>query len=241
MGATAKETFDDAQKMLAQWIKKSTVEARGAIGVFKCNSNAEGDIEIYDDEKDDGALRLIAKLHGLRQQQIYSTDNDKEMVFHSLSDFVAPKNGHGVVDYVGCFAVSAGFGVADLVRDLKENETDDYSALLAQALADRLGEAMAEKMHFDVRREFWGYEGAKEGFGAMSASDLHKIKYQGIRPAPGYPSQPDPTEQAVIWKLLDIDGSKLGPLRLCVSEENDMISQFILENLKHLNMTPTLN
>jgi len=210
VGQTAKETFDDAQKMLSKWIKNNTIECRGAIGVFKCNSNDDGDIEIYDDEKDDGALTEIAKLHGLRQQQLYNTDDDKEMVFHSLADFVAPKNEHGVVDYIGCFAVSAGFGVRELVKNLKEKETDDYSALLAQALADRLGEAMAEKMHFDVRREYWGYEGAKEGGPTMSASDLHKIKYQGIRPAPGYPSQPDPTEQAVIWKLLDIDGAKLG-------------------------------
>lgn len=106
VGKIAKETFDEAQKMLSQWIKKDTVEARGAIGVFKCNSNADGDIEIYDDEKEDGELRVIAKLHGLRQQQICNTDNDKEAVFHSLADFVAPKNEHGVVDYIGCFAVS---------------------------------------------------------------------------------------------------------------------------------------
>ena len=93
--------------------------------------------------------------------------------------------GENVVKCLKSCLFQAGFGVAELVRNLKENDTDDYSALLAQALADRLGEAMAEKMHFDVRREFWGYEGAKDGGPTMSASDLHKIKYQGIRPAPG--------------------------------------------------------
>eukprot|EP00484_Ammonia_sp_Unknown_P030342 CAMPEP_0197032868 /NCGR_PEP_ID=MMETSP1384-20130603/11421_1 /TAXON_ID=29189 /ORGANISM="Ammonia sp." /LENGTH=1402 /DNA_ID=CAMNT_0042462583 /DNA_START=117 /DNA_END=4325 /DNA_ORIENTATION=- len=202
VGQTAKETFDDAQKMLAEWIKNKTVEARGVVGFFKCNSNDEDDIELYDDNN-----KLIGKLHGLRQQQQQQTGSSADQTFTCLSDFVAPKNKHGVHDYIGLFAVSAGFGITELCKDLKENKTDDYSALLAQALADRLGEAFAEKLHFDVRREYWGYEPVESQALAMSATDLHKIKYRGIRPAPGYPSQPDPTEQQTIWRLLDIDNN----------------------------------
>eukprot|EP00485_Elphidium_margaritaceum_P001558 CAMPEP_0202687622 /NCGR_PEP_ID=MMETSP1385-20130828/3278_1 /ASSEMBLY_ACC=CAM_ASM_000861 /TAXON_ID=933848 /ORGANISM="Elphidium margaritaceum" /LENGTH=1417 /DNA_ID=CAMNT_0049342449 /DNA_START=17 /DNA_END=4270 /DNA_ORIENTATION=+ len=198
VGQTAKETFDDAQKMLNEWMKDKTVEARGVVGFFKCNSNEEDDIEIYDDDDSH-----IATLHGLRQQQQQQTPSVELQKFMCLSDFVAPKNAHKVRDYIGLFVVSAGFGITELCADLKENKTDDYSALLAQALADRLGEAFAEKMHFDARREFWGYEPMENE--ALSATDLHKIKYQGIRPAPGYPSQPDPTEQAIIWNLLNVD------------------------------------
>ena len=201
VGQTAKETFDDAQKMLNEWIKnKNIIQARGCIGFFKCNSNNDDDIELYDDNNN-----IIGKLHGLRQQQIFNTDD--EQIFHCLSDFIAPKNKLNIYDYIGLFAVSAGFGITELVKDYKLNKTDDYSALLAQALADRLGEAFAEKLHFDVRREYWGYEEANNNKVeiTMSATDLHKIKYRGIRPAPGYPSQPDPTEQEIIWKLLDIE------------------------------------
>ena len=204
VGQTAKETFDEAQKMLSQWIKNNTIEARGCVGFFKCNSNDEDDIELYDDKNN-----IIGKLHGLRQQQESATDNDEQQTFHCLSDFIAPKNDFGIYDYIGLFAVSAGFGIEELCKDYKINKTDDYSALLAQALADRLGEAFAEKLHFDVRREYWGYE-RKEEIITMNATDLHKIKYRGIRPAPGYPSQPDPTEQETIWNLLNINDTNIG-------------------------------
>eukprot|EP00483_Globobulimina_turgida_P003962 UN03970 len=122
-----------------------------------------------------------------------------------LSDFIAPKNEYNVVDYIGLFVVSSGFGIDDLCADYRLNKTDDYSALLAQALADRLGEAFAEKMHFDVRREYWGYEESNFDDKCVDVSDLHKIKYQGIRPAPGYPSQPDPSELEIIWELLSVE------------------------------------
>merc|ERR1712048_1352791 len=170
---------DDAQKMLNEWIaQKDIVEAGG----------------------------VIAKLHGLRQQQVQAQSGgdakESEQEYCCMSDFIAPTNEHGIRDYIGMFAVSAGFGIQSLVHKYKVDATDDYSALLAQALADRLGEAFAEKMHFDVRRRYWHYEEPKS---RMSATDLHKIKYCGIRPAPGYPMQPDSTEQATIWKLLDVE------------------------------------
>src|SRR5690606_21945917 len=117
-----------------------------------------------------------------------------------LSDFIAPLES-GVKDYIGIFAVSSGFGVEELSNKFKNND-DDYNSILCKAVADRLSEAFAEKMHLDVRRQYWGYE--KNYHIISTAQELHKIKYDGIRPAPGYPSQPDPTEQTQYWKLLNV-------------------------------------
>ena len=120
-----------------------------------------------------------------------------------MSDFVAPKE-TGLVDYVGAFAVSVGFGVDEKCAEY-EKDHDDYSSIMLKALADRLTEALAEYLHERVRKEEWGYAASEN----LNAEDLLSVKYQGIRPAPGYPSQPDHTEKVTMWKLMDIT-SKTG-------------------------------
>jgi 5-methyltetrahydrofolate--homocysteine methyltransferase len=114
----------------------------------------------------------------------------------AMSDFIAPKSS-GVKDYIGMFAVTAGIGMDKLIKSY-EDKGDDYGKIMAQALGDRLAEAFAEKLHADVRRKEWGYSKDED----MSEADMLKVNYQGIRPAPGYPSQPDHTEKEVMWSLL---------------------------------------
>jgi 5-methyltetrahydrofolate--homocysteine methyltransferase len=118
-----------------------------------------------------------------------------------LSDFIAPRDS-GVPDYIGAFVVTAGIG-EDVVADRFKNANDDYSSILCKALADRLAEAFAERMHARVRREFWGYAPDEK----LATGDLILEKYQGIRPAPGYPAQPDHTEKATLFKLLDAENT----------------------------------
>jgi len=183
--------FDDATKMLDELIKGKKLEGRGIIGLYPANA-VEDDIELYADED---RKKVIGRLHTLRQQE-EKEDGDK---FRALSDFVAPK-GSGVKDYVGIFAVSTGFGCDELVKKLEEQENDPYKSIMAKALADRLAEAMAEKLHEEIRREHWGYSKNEQ----LQKEELLEIKYQGIRPAPGYPSQPDHTEKSILWEVMKI-------------------------------------
>ena len=139
--------------------------------------------------------KQIATLHTLRQQL-----EKREGRFNAaLSDFIAPASS-GVPDYIGGFVVTAGIG-EDVVADRFKHANDDYSSILCKALADRLAEAFAERMHARVRREFWGYAPDE----TLSPDDLILEKYQGIRPAPGYPAQPDHTEKATLFELLDAE------------------------------------
>ncbi|HAC57099.1 MAG TPA: methionine synthase, partial [Rhodobiaceae bacterium] len=138
--------------------------------------------------------------HTLRQQMKRSSSDRAN---YALSDFIAPKDS-GVEDYIGGFCVSTGFGEDDVAKGFKE-KNDDYRAILSQALADRLAEAFAEHMHERVRKEFWAYASDEK----LSNQDLIEEKYQGIRPAPGYPAQPDHTEKATLFKLLDAE-EKIG-------------------------------
>jgi len=188
VGEEAKKLFDDAQKMLKQIIDQKLITANGIIGFYRANSSGD-DILLYDD---DSRQTPIATLYGLRQQEEKETDDP----YQCFSDFVAPA---GVDDYVGVFAVSAGFGV-DKIAEQYNQENDPYSSIMVKALADRLSEAFAEKLHQEVRLNHWGYV-EKEDF---SCEDLLREKYQGIRPAPGYPAQPDHTEKLTMWKLLSI-------------------------------------
>merc|ERR1712023_127826 len=119
----------------------------------------------------------------------------------AMSDFVAPKDS-GIKDYVAMFAVSAGFGVEEAVKKY-QNDHDDYKSIMLKAVADRFAEAAAERVHEIIRKDLWGY--AKEE--KMSVEDMLRVKYQGIRPAPGYPSQPDHTEKTLLWQLLDAEKS----------------------------------
>ncbi len=189
-GEEAKKLFDDAKKMLNKIIKEKLLTARAVLGIFPANSIGD-DIAIYEDEKRENK---VATLHTLRQQMKKSGEN-KNL---ALADFIAPADS-GIDDYIGLFAVSTGFGVDELVKEFEENH-DDYSAIMVKSLADRLAEAFAELLHLRVRREFWGYAKNEN----LSNKELIAEKYTGIRPAPGYPAQPDHTEKLIIFELLDV-------------------------------------
>src|SRR6201999_3303333 len=189
VGEVARSLFDDARKMLDRIIKEKWFTAQATIGFWPANAKGD-DILVYADEARD---QPIATLHTLRQQL-----EKREGRFNAaLSDFVAPASS-GVSDYIGGFVVTAGIG-EDEVAERFKHKNDDYSSILCKALADRLAEAFAERMHARVRREFWGYAPDE----TLAPDDLILEKYQGIRPAPGYPAQPDHTEKATLFALLD--------------------------------------
>ncbi len=176
------------------WIKSwPSAGSRRARRSASGRRQAEGDdIRVYADE---GRSNPIATLHTLRQQLSKREGRFNE----ALSDFVAPR-GSGLADYIGAFAVTAGIG-EDAVAERFKRANDDYSAIMVKALADRLAEAFAERLHQRVRREFWGYAADE----ALRAEDLIAEKYRGIRPAPGYPAQPDHTEKGTLFHLLEAE------------------------------------
>merc|ERR1712039_186542 len=163
--------------------------AKGVVGIFPANSVGD-DIEVY---SPDGATTL-GKFHTLRQQE-----EREDTTYHAMSDFIAPK-ATGVTDYVGAFAVSAGFGCEEICKKLRA-QNDDYQGIMMEAIADRLAEAFAELLHYKMRTELWGYAPEEK----VDIDNLLKVKYTGIRPAPGYPTQPDHTEKNFLWKLLDAE------------------------------------
>ncbi|MBT5459935.1 MAG: methionine synthase, partial [Rhodospirillaceae bacterium] len=191
VGDAARSLFADAQEMLERILNEGRVTARGVIGFWPANAVGD-DIELYEND-DRGQVR--ATIHTLRQQGKKSGTRPH----FALADFVAPKDS-GVADYFGGFAVSTGFGVDELAAEFEANH-DDYNAIMVKALADRLAEAFAEKMHERVRKEFWGYAADE----TLDNASLIGEKYQGIRPAPGYPACPDHTEKATLWDLLDAE------------------------------------
>ena len=188
VGAEAKKVFEDAQKMLKSIIDGRKLQANGVVAFYAANAVGD-DIEVYEDDE---RTTVRQTLHTIRQQEL----REEQTEYLAMSDFIAPK-GSGVKDYIGLFAVTAGLGMDKLIKSFEEKK-DDYGKIMAQALGDRLAEAYAEKLHLDVRVKEWGYA-PDEG---LSAEDLIKVKYDGIRPAPGYPSQPDHTEKEVMWDLL---------------------------------------
>jgi 5-methyltetrahydrofolate--homocysteine methyltransferase len=195
VGEKARELYDDAQAMLKRLGENRLLTARGVYGFFPANSVGD-DIELYTDES---RREVRMTLHSVRQQQEKpAAAAGREASYHALADFVAPKD-CGRVDYVGAFAVTAGHGVVELVKRLKEDR-DDYSAILVESLADRLAEAFAEHLHKQVRIA-WGF-GKDEN---LSYEDFIKEKYRGIRPAAGYPACPDHTEKRLIFSLLDAE------------------------------------
>ncbi|HRK64215.1 MAG TPA: methionine synthase, partial [Terricaulis sp.] len=187
VGEAARNLYRDARAMLEQLVAEKWVKASGVIGFWPANRDGD-DIVLWKTEKRSGER---ARLHTLRQQM----DKGEAKGNFALADFIAPK---GVEDYVGAFAVTAGIG-EDAVSIRFKRANDDYSAIMAQALCDRLAEAFAEAMHAKVRRELWGYA-AEE---TLNHEELIGEKYRGIRPAPGYPAQPDHTEKRTIFDLLD--------------------------------------
>eukprot|EP01113_Clastostelium_recurvatum_P038218 TRINITY_DN568_c0_g1_i1.p1 TRINITY_DN568_c0_g1~~TRINITY_DN568_c0_g1_i1.p1 ORF type:complete len:1276 (-),score=426.02 TRINITY_DN568_c0_g1_i1:154-3723(-) len=199
VGAEAKKVFDEAQVMLQRIIKEKLLIAKGVVGFYPANSTGD-DIEVYADDDDHARRSVIGTLYGLRQQ----AEKDAEDPYIAMGDFIAPKakevgDKDAVKDYVGLFAVSTGFGLDAIVEAFKKDH-DDFGSIMAKALADRLAEAFAEALHEDVRKNLWGY--AKDE--VLSSDDLIRVRYQGIRPAPGYPVQPDHTEKETIWSILDV-------------------------------------
>jgi 5-methyltetrahydrofolate--homocysteine methyltransferase len=188
-GEEARKLFDDAQNMLKKIIDEKWLTARAVIGIYPANAT-EDDIEVYENESRD---KIKTTFHTIRQQ----TKKPAGQFNTALADFIAPK---GNADYIGSFALTTGIGIDTHVAKF-EKEHDDYSAIMLKALADRLAEAFAELMHKKVRTELWAY--AKDE--KLSTDDLIKEEYAGIRPAPGYPAQPDHTEKPIIWRLLDVE------------------------------------
>jgi 5-methyltetrahydrofolate--homocysteine methyltransferase len=191
VGEAASNLYADARRMLKQMIAGRWTRASAVIGLFPANA-VDDDIEVYADESRD---RVLQRLHHLRQQK----PKPAGQPHYALADFVAPRDS-GVPDWIGAFAVTAGIGLDDKVREF-EARHDDYGSIMLKALADRLAEALAERMHERVRREFWGYA-PEERFGN---DQLVREEYRGIRPAPGYPACPDHTEKATLWQLLDVE------------------------------------
>jgi len=195
--AEAKKLFEDAQELLRDIVSRNLLAARAVYGFFPANAIGD-DVELY---TDDARTQVLAKFHFLRQQM----DKPQGQFNHCLADFIAPKANcpstlnHQLADFLGAFAVSAGFGVEELCRRF-EADHDDYNSIMTKAFADRLAEAFAEFLHQRARKE-WGY-GQGE---TLTKEDLIRERYRGIRPAAGYPACPDHTEKWTLWKLLDVE------------------------------------
>ncbi len=191
VGKVARKLFDDAKEMLKQMIDLGVPKARGVVGLFPANAVAD-DIEVY---KDESRTEVLTTFHTLRQQ----IKKHSEQSNFGLSDFIAPKS-TGKNDYIGTFAVSTGFELANFT-DKFEKDLDDYNIIMAKALADRLAEAFAEHLHALVRKKYWGYAPDE----LLTNRHLIKEKYEGIRPAAGYPACPDHTEKKLLWDLLEVE------------------------------------
>jgi 5-methyltetrahydrofolate--homocysteine methyltransferase len=187
-GEEARKLFADAQAMLQRVIREKLLTPRAVYGLFPANRVGD-DVEIY---TDDTRTKVRTTLHFLRQQMVKEEGSPN----WCLADFVAPK---GAADYLGGFAVTAGHEVKALADEFKKAH-DDYSAIMVEAISDRLAEALAEYLHKRVRDE-WGFGRTEK----LSNDELIEEKYRGIRPAPGYPACPDHTEKALLWELLDAE------------------------------------
>jgi 5-methyltetrahydrofolate--homocysteine methyltransferase len=189
VGVEATKLFNDAQALLKRIIQEKLFTAKGVIGLFPANSVGDDDIEVYQDES---RQKSVMTLHSLRQQD----EKPPGRPNRALADFVAPKNS-GLKDYIGGFAVGI-HGAEELAKKF-EQAHDDYNSIMAKALADRLAEAFAERLHERVRREFWGYAADEK----LVNEALVREEYKGIRPAPGYPACPDHTEKELLFKLIE--------------------------------------
>jgi len=189
VGIEATKLLVDAKALLKQIIDEKWLTANAVYGIWPANSVGD-DIELYADEQKSSLLETV---HNLRQQNKKVAGQAN----YCLSDFVAPKNS-GIQDYVGGFAVTTGIGIEKYIQQFEANH-DDYNSIMIKALADRLAEAFAERLHQKVRTEFWSYTNEDH----ISNSELIQEKYQGIRPAPGYPACPDHTEKGLLFELLN--------------------------------------
>jgi 5-methyltetrahydrofolate--homocysteine methyltransferase len=191
-GVEARKLFADGNALLDEIVEKNLITARGVYGLFPASAVGD-DIELYTDSSHG---EVLERFHFLRQQ----ANREGSEPCRSLADFIAPKE-TGLSDHIGAFAVTSGIGLKELCDGFR-TRNDDYNAIMAEAIADRLAEAFAECLHKQVRDE-WGY-GCGEG---LSPADLIQEKYRGIRPAPGYPGCPDHTEKGTIWRLLDVEAN----------------------------------
>ena len=192
VGQAARSLFEDAQALLERLAGEGLLRADGVVGFWPAGSTPDDDIELFEDET---RTRVVARVHTLRQQMA-KPDGRPNL---ALADYTAP-GGSGAPDFVGAFAVTAGIGLEEAKRTFAD-AGDDYNAILITALADRLAEAFAERLHERVRRELWGYAPDE----ALDNEALIAEAYQGIRPAPGYPSCPDHTEKRTLFTLLDAE------------------------------------
>mgnify|MGYP003303623937 CR=1 FL=1 len=195
-GKQAKQLFEDANIILDKIINENLFKAKGIFGLFPANSINDDDIELYTNEDRTDVLNRLITL----RQQSKKRDGIPNI---ALSDFIAPKNSK-IKDYIGLFCVSSGFGCDELCSVYEKNN-DDYNSIMVKAIADRLAEAFAEYLHKLVRTKYWGYNKNEK----TTNEDLIKEKYQGIRPAPGYPACPDHLEKKTIWKILNVE-DKIG-------------------------------
>ena len=191
VGEEATRLFADAQQMLDRIVKENWLQAHGVAAIWPANSVGD-DIEVY---RDGARSETLGRFHSLRQQ----LKKAPGLPYMALADFIAPKNS-GTTDHLGGFAVTVGHGVDERAKRF-EQAGDDYNAIMLKALADRLAEAFAEKLHETVRKELWGYGNSE----ALSNEQLIKEDYDGIRPAPGYPACPDHTEKPELFRLLDAE------------------------------------
>jgi 5-methyltetrahydrofolate--homocysteine methyltransferase len=189
VGQEAKKLFDDAQILLQKIVNENLFTAKAVLGFWPAQSLGD-DILLKNGNEN-------ITIHTLRQQ----AEKPAGESYYALADFIAAKES-GITDYIGAFALTTGHGCDELVAQF-EADHDDYNSIMAKALADRLAEAFAEKLHEMVRKDYWAYADTE----SLSNQDLIKEKYQGIRPAPGYPACPDHTEKATIWQLLDAENT----------------------------------
>ncbi|MGI4833069.1 MAG: methionine synthase [Janthinobacterium lividum] len=192
LGEAARKLFEDAQKMLAEVIENKSLTARAVLGFWPANTQDHDTIEVYED---DTRQQVRDEFFTLRQQ----SEKAPGVPNVAFSDYLAPRDS-GRADYLGGFAVTAGLGIEKLIEHY-EADHDDYSSIMIKAIADRLAEAFAERLHERVRQEFWGYAPHEH----LSGEELIKETYRGIRPAPGYPGCPDHTEKITLFRLLDAE------------------------------------
>jgi 5-methyltetrahydrofolate--homocysteine methyltransferase len=190
-GEQARKLFDEANQLLDKIINKKLLTANGIIGLYPANSVGD-DIELYTDQS---RKEVLTTFHTLRQQSKKRRGQPNK----ALSDYIAPKE-TGISDYIGTFAVTTGHGTLDLVKKFEE-DNDDYNAIMVKALSDRLAEAFAEALHQEVRKNLWGYSSGED----LDNEQLIKESYRGIRPAPGYPAQPDHTEKRILFNLMGVE------------------------------------
>ena len=206
VGESARGLFNNAKAMLKKIVEQKWLHARAVVGFFPANSNGAEDITLWDGSGEPGSgRRAIAVIHTIRQQMVKPAGRPNL----ALADFVAPADS-GVTDWMGLFAATTGIGLDERVAEF-ERAHDDYSSILLKALADRLAEAFAERLHERVRRELWGYAPKEQ----LDNTAILKEQYQGIRPAPGYPACPDHTEKGTLFELLR--ATELAGIRLTES------------------------